>query len=163
MKNSKKHAVYALDVFIVLLLLFSIGGAAVRAFIGSGTIIGTADEDYYVSYIICNADSSLHEYFSEGAVFYTEDGDAFGTVADLATSTPARIYTEDDEGKFIKGYADPDTNSNMDISGTFAVKGTMQEDGFRLSGDYLASGMKVKVYCSGAATEILITDITKAS
>lgn len=159
MDKKSKNGVYALDIFIVVLLVFSIIGAGVRAFYGSGVILSGGEEDYYVSYIICNTDGSLTDHLSDGAVFYTENGDEFGKTAGDATTTPARIYTQNSEGKYITAYSD----THYDISGTFAVKGQMQDGGFVVSGEYLAPNMTVKITCSGVSAEILITDVTKAA
>ncbi len=159
MNKKSKNGVYALDIFIVVLLVFSIIGAAVRAFYGSGIIFSGEKENYYVSYIIYGTDSNMTEYFSDGAVFYSEDGEVFGTLAGDATTIPARVYTQNSEGKFIITQDDP----HVDLSGTFSVNGEMKDEGFVLGGSYLAPNMKVKVSCSGVSTEILITDITKAS
>ena len=159
MKKSKGQAVYALDVFIVILLVLSIVGAAVRVFWGNGRIIASADEEYYVSYVIYEAESSLGEYFSEGSVFYTGDGDVFGVVARDAVTTPAKFYAQNGEGEHVLAYSE----TKVDISGTFAVRGEMQEEGFVLSGEYLAPNMTVQVASGGVLCDILITDIAKAS
>ncbi len=159
MNNKSKNGVYALDIFIVVLLVFSIIGAAVRAFYGSGMILSGDADNYYVSYVICNTDSNMTGYFSEGAVFYTEDGEEFGSLVGDATSTPARIYTQNGEGKFITTYSD----THFDLTGTFSVSGEMKEQGFLCGSSYLAPNMTVKISRSGVTAEILITDITKAS
>ncbi len=159
MKKSKGHAVYALDIFIVILLVLSIVGAAVRVFWGNGRIIASADEDYYVSYVIYDAESSLGEYFSEGSIFYAPDGDVFGVVARDAVMTPAKFYSRNAEGEHVLAYSE----TKVDITGTFAVKGEMQEEGFVLSGEYLAPNMTVEVSGAGVNCKILITDIAKAS
>lgn len=159
MDKKSKNGIYALDIFIVVLLVFSIIGAAVRAFYGSGMILAGEKDNYYVSYVICNTDSNMTGYFSEGAVFYTEDGEEFGSLVGDATSTPARIYTQNSEGKYITSYSD----THFDLSGTFSVKGEMKDEGFVCGASYLAPNMTVKISRSGVACEILITDITKAS
>ena len=159
MDKKSKNGIYALDVFIIILLVFSIVGAGVRAFYGSSSVSTGSEESYYVSYIICNTDGSMTDYFSDGSVFYTEDGEEFGKTAGDATTTPARIYTQNSEGKYVTAYSD----TNYDIAGTFSVKGEMQDGGFVCAGSYLAPNMTVKINRSGVSAEILITEVTKAS
>ena len=158
MNKKSNNGVYALDIFIVVLLVFSIIGAAVRVFYASDMILSGEKDNYYVSYVICNTDSNMTGYFSEGAVFYTEDGEEFGSLVGDATSTPARVYTQNSEGKYITSYSD----THFDLSGTFSVNGEMKEQGFVCGSSYLAPNMTVKISRSGVTAEILITDITKA-
>ncbi|MBQ2730073.1 MAG: hypothetical protein IJF69_04800 [Clostridia bacterium] len=158
-KTKKKIA--AIDVLIVLLLLFCIAGIGVRIAVGdSGMFAKENRGEYVVSYVIEGEEDQYSSFFSEGSAFYLENGEMFGTLTGNATFTPAAVRSENSRGEYVHGYA---SDGTVDIKGTAIVKGTMTETGFLLnSNTYIAPNMTLTVSSSDITVKLLITDITKA-
>lgn len=156
MKNKRISVV---DIFVVLLFVLAVAGIAIKLFAPTGGAFYGESEDYYISYSISGADSELGKCFADGTAFYTEGEDLFGVVAGDIITTPAKIYNENSEGEYVVGYS---SGSNIDISGTFTVKGRMTDSGFLSGGKYYCTNMTVKLFGGNAAVEVLITDIVKA-
>ncbi len=150
----------AVDAFIVVLLAAAVIGVGFRVFAGNAGLFRTSEDEYYISYVIENADSELGKAITSGTVFYIEDEKLFGTAYGDVITTPAKIYNENSKGEYVVGYS---SGARIDIQGSFSVKGTMTEKGFVNDCGYLAAGMTLKVYGGGVASEILITDIVKAT
>ena len=159
--NQPKKKIAAIDVLIVLLLMLCVAGVAVRIAVGeNGLFSGEEKGSYVVSYVIEGEKDEYSNYFSEGAEFFLENGDRFGSLSGNATFTPAKILGENSRGEAVISYA---ADGTVDITGTFLVKGTLSESGFLLnSNTYIAPNMTVTVVSSDITATITVTDITKA-
>ena len=159
--NQQKKKIAAVDVLIILLLMLCLAGVAVRIAVGENGLFSKDEKgSYMVSYVIEGENDEYSSYFSEGAEFYLENGDRFGTLSGNATFTPARIIGENSRGEAVISYA---SDGTVDISGTFLVRGTMTQSGFLLnSNTYIAPNMTVTVGSSDITATITVTDIVKA-
>lgn len=160
METNTKKRVAAIDIVIILLLVCAVVGVGFKVFAGNVGLFAGNDEEYYISYVIEGADSDMGKLITNGTMLYSDNDEYFGAVVGDVITTPAKIYNENSDGEYVLGYS---SGSHIDIAGTLSVRGKMTEKGFVHSGDYYAAGMRIKLYGGGAAPEILITDIVKAS
>ncbi len=165
-KNVKRR-VSALDVFIVVLVLMCIAGVIVRVYVGSEGILPVLDPDiseYAVSFEIKQVKASVGGYLSSGEKLWTESGELFGTVSDNVTVTPAQIFFEDKDGKYVSVYSSADNgdNSLVDIKGSVVTEGYMAEYGFLAGGTtYVAPNYEIDLHTEKATVTVIITGISK--
>lgn len=158
-KGAKRFA--AIDALVILLLLLCVAGIAVRMAIGPGGLLSSHDKgDYIVSYIVTGIRGEYSDCFSEGKEFFFEDGEHFGTLTAGAVFTPARLYGEDADGKYVPSYA---SDGRVDVRGTALCEGKMTDEGFLLGGSiYAAANSQFTVSSADITVDIVITDIAKA-
>lgn len=163
-----KRRISPLDVFIFILVLMCIAGVILRVFVGKDGVlpeVSPEKEEYAVSFSISGAMSSQSGAFTNGERFYCEDGSSFGTLNDRVF-TPAVIYTEGEDGKFIVSHSGDDNgdNSLVDIKGTMIVEGYETDYGFLLNGkDYIAPNYSLTLHTAKTTADVKIMDITKIS
>ncbi len=161
METYSKKRVAAIDIFVILLLCCAVFGVGFKVFAGNVGLFAGAEEEYYVSYVIEAADSEIGKLITSGTSFYFEENGAhFGKAEGNIITTPARIYNENSKGEYILGYS---TGAQVDITGTFSVRGKMTDEGFVCGGEYVAAGMKIRLKGNGISQTVLITDISKAT
>ena len=160
----------ALDVFIILVAVACVVGVGARIYMGDkGDILGKESSesgDYLVSFLILDIRESSADSFIPGSVFYNHPiGDVFGSLVDTPTFTPAEIEIQDEEGNIILTYStESGDDARIDVRGTFAVSGTMTDEGFLMNGKtYIAPNKMVAVQSENIFVNMIITDITKAS
>ncbi len=165
--KAKNVKVSALDVFIALLVLMCIAGVIVRIYVGSDGILPVIDPDlseYAVSFEIKQAKAPVSGYLSAGESLWTSDGTLFGTVNDNVTVTPAQIFVEDSDGKYISVYssADMGDNSLIDIKGSASVQGHTADYGFLVNGKtYIAPNFEIELHTEKATVTVIVTGISK--
>lgn len=161
MKNGTNKRLSAVDAFIILLLIAAVVGVGFKVFAGNVGLFAGEKQEYYVSYVINEADKAVKDSLTEGAQFYTEGEKPFGSVTGEVRTTPAKIYNVNSDGEYVvKHYPD---GTKSEIEGTFLVKGTMTDKGLVCADEYLCAGMTLKIYGGGVATDILITDVVQVS
>lgn len=164
-KNVRR--VSALDIFIVILVLMCIAGVIVRIYVGSEGILPVLDPDiaeYAVSFEVKQAKASISGYLSSGEKLWTENGELFGTVSDNVTVTPAQVFVEDKDGKYISVYSSADIgdNSLVDIKGSVVTEGYMSDYGFLVGGEtYVAPNYEIELHTEKATVTVIITGISK--
>lgn len=158
-EGDKKPA--AADAFIIILLLICIAAVGVRIAVGNGGLLSTDKSgEYLVSYVVTGIKSEYTESFSEGAEFYLENGEHFGTLRSGAVFTPAKTYTENSDGALRAVYA---TDGTVDVKGVALVRGTMTDSGFLLGGiRYIAPNLSLTASSSDITVKLTVTDITPA-
>jgi len=157
-----------LDVFVVILLILCVAGLIVRVAVGKdGALPEGAPEsgEWAVTFEIPSLKASSGDGFPAGALLYTEDGDIFGTISDQVSVTPAKIYTEDEDGRFVLTYSGSEgDNSLVDIRGTATVEGYEVDYGFFAGGKVLASpGCELTLHTDTATVKARIQDIVRIS
>lgn len=163
----KDKRISALDVFIVVLVLMCIAGVIVRIYVGSDGIMPAVDpeiSEYAVSFEIKQVKSNISGYLSSGEKLWTENGELFGTVNDNVTVTPAQLFVEDKDGKYMPVYssADAGDNSLVDIKGSAVTEGYIAEYGFLVGGKtYIAPNYEIELHTEKATVTVVITGITK--
>lgn len=160
MEVYSKRRFAAIDVLIIILLCCAVFAVGFKVFAGNVGLFAASEEDYYISYVVESADSSIGKHITAGTNFYFENEKYFGSATGDIITTPARIYNENADGEYILSYS---SGAKVDITGTFHVRGKMTDKGFVCGGEYLAAGMKLRICGNGVSPEILITDIAKAS
>ncbi len=160
MESYSKRRISAIDVLIILLLCCAAFAVGFKVFAGNAGLFAGAEEDYYISYVIEAADSQVGKLITSGSNFYFENEKNFGYAVGDVITTPARVYNENANGEYILSYS---SGAQVDITGTFQVRGKMTEKGFVCGGEYLSPGMSVNIYGNGASPKILITDIAKVA
>lgn len=165
--EKKSRKLSALDVFVIILALMCVAGAAVRFYAGDSGILPISDpekEEYAVSFEIAQVKTVLGGYIASGENLYNEDGSLFGTVGENVTITPAKLYVEDAEGKYIQIYSSADNgdNSLIDIRGTVSVSGYFTDYGFLADGKtYIAPNYVITLHTNKTTVDVRITDISK--
>lgn len=166
---SKRGRVSALDVFVVILLVLCVAGLIVRIAVGKEGILpeGAPEKsEWAVGFEVSSLRASSGGDIAAGDVFYTEDGDIFGTVGDQVSVTPAKIFTEDEDGKLVLTYsgAEGGDNSLVDIKGTMTVEGYTVDYGFLAGGKTLATpGSELALHTDRATFTVKILDIAGLS
>ncbi|MBE6562700.1 MAG: DUF4330 family protein [Ruminococcaceae bacterium] len=167
-ENAKKGGrVSALDVFIAVLVLMCIAGVIVRVYVGSDGILPVISpelSEYAVSFEVKQAKASVSGYLSAGESLWTEDGTLFGTVSDNITVTPAQIFVEDSDGKYVSVYSSADIgdNSLVDIKGAASVQGYTADYGFLVNGKtYIAPNFEIELHTEKATVTVIVTGISK--
>ncbi|MBR6916862.1 MAG: hypothetical protein IKN38_01640 [Clostridia bacterium] len=162
-----RKRISALDVFVILLMVLCIAGMIVRVSVGREGVMpeGTPKKgSYALSFEISGQRSSLGSELSQGEVFYSEDGKVFGTLTDQVSVTPAKIYSVDDEGKYILGYSSSDGGEGglVDIRGTMTVEGYQVEYGFLAGGKIFASpNERLTLHTDTSTVTVKVTDVAK--
>ena len=165
--NNEKKKISSLDVFLFILLIMCIAGVAVRLAVGENGILPAAAPDqteFAVSFELRQAKTSLSGFFSSGEVFYDEGSDVFGTVDGQVSVTPAQLFTEDEDGKYVISYsgAENGDNSLVDIRGTMTVKGYKTDYGFLVNGEtYIAPNFVISLHSDKTTSDVRIMDITE--
>ncbi len=161
METYSKKRITAIDVFVILLLCCAVFGVGFKVFAGNVGLFAAAEEEYYVSYVIEAADSEISKLITSGSSFYYDENETFfGTVSGNVVTTPARVYNENAKGEYILSYSN---GAQVDIAGTFSVRGKMTEKGFVCGGEYVTPGMEIRLRGNGVTQSVLITDISKAT
>ena len=161
-----KKKISALDVFVIAVLLFCIAALAVRLAVGrEGVLPENAPEsgDFALSFEAAGLRAGAVEALGAGATVYTEDGAVFGTLADSVSVTPAKLYHEDAEGRYVMTYSPSDGPDGgvVDVRGTLTVEGYFTDSGFIACGSLFASPNTVLILHTGDVTfEARIMDIT---
>lgn len=167
--NGKDRRVGVLDVFVIILILLCVAGLIVRIAVGrDGVLPEGAPEsgEWALSFEISSVRAGVGDGFSVGEVMYTENGEVFGTVSGQVSVTPAKIYSEDEEGRYILSYASSDggDNSMVDIKGTLTSEGYAVDYGFLVGGKIFASpGSELTLHTEKATCSVKILDIVKIS
>lgn len=157
----KSPRISPLDIFITILVLMCIAGVIIRVYVGRDGILpdGSAEtSEYAVSFEIKNAIPELSTYLSSGESLYDEGGVLFGTLGGTLTVTPAQIFVEDNEGKYVPAYS----SSENDIRGTIMLEGYYAEYGFLVNGKtYIAPNFEIKLSTGMATFTAKVTGISK--
>ncbi len=165
-ENKQGKRISALDIFAALLLILCVAGLVIRLTVGREGVLpegAPESDDYAVSFEIAGQRSSAGTGLSAGDVFYTEDDAVFGTVTDQISVTPARIYTENEEGRLTLGYSSSEGDSGLvDIRGTMTVVGYPVDYGFLAGGKtYVAPNHTLILHTDKMTVSVRITDVTK--
>lgn len=167
-ENAKKSGrISALDVFIAVLVLMCIAGVIVRVYVGSEGILPVLDPDiseYAVSFEIKQVKAPVSGYLAPGERLWTADGTLFGTISGNLTVTPAQIFVEDADGKYISVYSSADNgdNSLIDIKGSAMTEGYAADYGFLVNGKtYIAPNYEIELHTEKATVIVIITGISK--
>ena len=140
MEGSKvKNKISALDVFVAAVLLLCIAALAARLAAGRDGILpeGAPEKgSFALSFEAPGMRSGSVEALAAGTIVSTEDGDVFGTIADSVSVTPAKLYTEDAEGKYVLSYSPSDgaDGGTVDVRGTLTVEGYFTDSAFLVGG-----------------------------
>lgn len=164
---NKTGRISALDVFIAVLVLMCIAGVIVRVYVGSEGILPVLDpeiSEYAVSFEIKQVKAPVSTYLGSGESLWTADGELFGTVSDNVTVTPAQIFVEDQDGKYIAVYSSADIgdNSLVDIKGSALTEGYTADYGFLVNGKtYIAPNYEIELHTEKATVTVVITGISE--
>ncbi len=165
MNSNSKRKISALDIFAVLLLLLCVAGVIVRAYVGDGGAIsdvGKENGEYTVSFEITGVSGTVGSYIAEGENLYGEGGVLIGTVKEGVTVTPAVIFAEDKDGKYVQSYSASDNGetSLVDVKGTMFVKGREVACGFLANGKtYLSPNFETELHTKNVTVTVKITDV----
>ena len=160
-ETKKVSRVSPLDIFIAILVVMCIVGVVIRVYVGKDGILPASNNetaDYVVSFEIKNAIPELSTYLTSGESLYDSEGNLFGTVSENLTVTPAQIFVEDSEGKYVPVYS---SNEN-DIRGTVMLSGSYADYGFLAGGKtYIAPNYDIELHTGMASFTMKITGISK--
>ncbi len=166
--TGKRGALTPLDVFMILICVICVAGVAVRAIVGRDASVPAPkpeQTEYAVSFELTGARADATGYFTAGEVLYTEDGEVFGTVRDQVSVTPAKIFSEDEDGRLVLSYsgADNGDGSLVDIKGTLTLEGFETDYGFLVGGKlYIAPNYELTLHTSKTTANVRITGINPA-
>jgi len=167
--EKRRRGITALDAVVVILVILCVAGLVIRIAIGrDGVIPEGAPEsaEYAVAFEISKLRASSGSDIAAGEVLYTEDGRVFGTVTDQVSVTPAKIYTEDDEGRYILSYSGSEggDGSLVDIRGTASVEGSEVDYGFLVGSNILATpGREIVLHTDKLTATVRILDVTRVT
>ena len=137
-ENKLNRKISALDVVAIVLIVLCVAGLIIRLTVGRDGVMpegAPKSEDYAVSFEITGQRSSAGTDISSGDVFFTADDAVFGTVTEQLSVTPARLYTENEEGKLTLSYSSSEGDGGLvDIRGTMTVSGYPVDYGFLAGG-----------------------------
>lgn len=165
--EKKRRSLSALDVSVIIIALLCVAGVMVRIYAGDSGVLPISNpdkEEYVASFEISGVKTVLGTGISSGEKLYDENGSFVGTVGENVTITPAKLYVEDSEGKYIQIYASADNgdNSLIDIRGTVLTKGYYTDYGFLADGKtYIAPNYTIELHTDRATFTLRITDISK--
>ena len=162
-----------LDAVIILLVITSVLGIYFRYNVIDTLKNQREMKEYVISFSVDNIRSSTRNYLNVGdAVYYSEDGEAFGelmaykdgsTVA-LNLDDYAWEYLVDKNGNFVQGYySDSDSmNARIMVSGRILCQGLYSEDGgFLVNGTrHIASGQSIQVQTELVTLTLVVKDIS---
>ena len=164
--TTQKRRLSALDVFAIVIVLLCAAGVIVRVYVGADGIlsdIGKENKEYTVSFEVTGITSAIGTYLTQGETFYGENGEMIGTIGEGVTVTPAMIFIEDADGKYVQTYSSADNGdaSLVDVRGTLTVEGYETEYGFLANGKtYLSPNFETPMHTKSATVTVKITDIT---
>lgn len=160
-ETKKASRVSPLDIFIAILVIMCIAGVVIRVYVGKDGILpaaGSETADYVVSFEIKNAIPELSTYLASGESLYDDEGNLFGTVNENLTVTPALVFVEDSEGKYVPVYS----SSENDIRGTVMLSGRYESYGFLVNGKvYIAPNFEIELHTGMASFTMKVTGISK--
>ena len=164
----EKRSLSALDVFIVILVLLCLAGLALRVALGRD---GSLPEDspktgeFALTFEIPSLKAQSGSDISAGDVLYTEDGAVFGTLTSQLSVTPARIYSEDADGKYVLSYSSGEGDGALvDVTGVMTVTGYQTGYGFLAGGKTLASpGCEIALHTDRLTFTVRVTDVARVS
>lgn len=160
-----KRKISPLDVFVIVLLVLCVAGVALRIYVGTDGILPDITKEtgeYAVSFEVTGISSAVSTYLAKGEPLYSESGELIGTVREGITVTPAVIFVEDADGKYVQTYSGADNGdaSLVDVRGTFTVEGHETGYGFLANGKtYLAPNYVTEMHTRNATFSVKITDI----
>ena len=169
-QQTKKKRFGALDYMILLLALVCVGSVAFRVITNLAEKKSNMKE-YTLDFQIFGIRESSFENYLEGAEdglnFYLDDGDVeLGKLdqENLNKTTASRFF--DLLNGTLERVTAPELEDGLtkvDVTGTFTVKGVMDEESgtFLLNGNrYLALNKEVLIYSKYLSVTILVTGIT---
>jgi regulator of protease activity HflC (stomatin/prohibitin superfamily) len=172
MKNgsNRKFKIGALDIFIIVCLVFAIAAVGTRFFVNRNSGVGdkVQMENYVVSIKINDIkDSSAQSYFEPGTNFYLEDTNAiFGAVREGLTINDAEKVYEMPNGDVViaQNNATGDLY-RVDVEMSVDVLGKIDAEGrFLLNGNtYICVNKEIKIYSKYLSVTGTITSVTKVS
>ena len=167
-ENGRTKKLSALDVFVIVLACLAAAGLVVRVAVGRG---GALPEDapvkgeYALTFEISSMKASGGSELVSGDVMYTESGEVFGTVSGRLSVTPAKIYTEDADGKYVLSYSNGEGDSAaVDVKGVIKTEGYKTDYGFLVGGRIFASpGYEITLHTDKLTASVKVIDIAKVT
>ena len=168
MDKKEKRGLSALDVFVITLAALALAGLVIRIAVGRD---GALPEDapvkgeYAVTFEIASLSATNGSEIQSGDVLYTENGELFGTVSGRLSVTPAKIYTEDADGKYVLSYSGGEGDSaTVDVKGVIKTEGYKTDYGFLAGGKIFASpGCELKLHTEKLTAYVRVIDIAKVT
>lgn len=158
--KEKKFTFGVLDVFLILVVILSAAGIAVRCVLtDENGILATTPEktSAAVQILIEGIENSSSDYFSEDAVFTVGSGEDEGRLMSV-TVQPAEYYVENEKGELEIAYEDAE-NGRRDVRCTVVVEGYYRDGIFMLGGKTpMLPGSSVPVSGGGITVTALIID-----
>lgn len=158
--KGKKLAFGVLDIFLILVVVLSAAGVAVRCVLTdkNGILAVTPERtSAAVQILIEGIENSSSDFFSENAVFTVGDHDESGRLMSV-TVQPAEYYKENEKGELEIAYEDEE-NGRRDVRCTVVVEGYYRDGIFMLGGvTPMLPGAEVKLSGSGVVATALIID-----
>lgn len=171
MNNTKqrKFRLGALDIFIIICLIFCLVAVGARYFINRNSDIGESVQmdSYIISIKILDIkDSSAQLYFEPGSEFYLEETNApFGTILEGVTISDAEKVYEMPNGDIViaQNNATGDLY-RVDVEASFDAVGRVDSDGrFLLNGNtYIGANKEVKLYSKYLSVTAMVTSVIKS-
>ncbi len=167
-ENGRTKRLSALDVFVIVLACLAFAGLVIRIALGRD---GALPEDapvkgeYAVTFEIASLKAIGGSELSSGDMVYTENGEVFGTVSGRLPVTPARIYTEDADGKYVLSYSSGEGDSaTVDVKGVIKTEGYKTDYGFLVGGKIFASpGYEITLHTDKLTANVRVIDIAKVT
>lgn len=159
-ENKRKFTFGALDVFLILAVILSAAGIAVRCVLTdeNGILAVTPEKtSVAVQILIEGIENSSSDYFSEDAVFGVGTEGDEGRLMSV-TVQPAEYYVENERGELEIAYEDAE-NGKRDVRCTVVVEGYYRDGIFMLGGKTpMLPGGTVRMSGGGISVTALIID-----
>ncbi len=167
-KEKKKRGWQALDVFVAAAIILALAGFVLSVALGRDGALpegAPVKGEYAVTFEIRSLSASGGSDLSAGDVMYTESGDVFGTVSGRLSVTPAKIYTEDADGKYVLSYSGGEgDNAAFDVKGVITTEGYKTDYGFLAGGKIFASpGYDLTLHTDKLTASVKVIDIAKVT
>ncbi len=156
----KKSVLGILDVFLILLVIFSVAGVAARCVLtGENGVLAKTPESVSaaVQVLVTSIEGTSADYFSNGAEFSVGKVGSAGKIIS-STVTPAEYFTENENGDIVIGYEDGE-HGKIDVRCTVIVSGFYRDGIFLLKGEEpLLPGAKVSLSGDSIVVDALVID-----
>ncbi len=164
--NSKsKRRLTVVDVFAVLIVLACIVTLVIGLYVKKNSPGEITDRgEYRVSFTVKSIRASTAKLLTNGSEFFLSDGTVFGTLADNVSVTPAVIYSLNEDGVYIKTFAeDNGDNTLVDVAGVMNVNGGRDSSGLFRTSDktYVAPAAEITLHSDLLEMTVTVTGIEK--
>ncbi len=153
---TKRMRFRAMDLFLVMLVLFAVIGIARRAGAFRANAADTL-RDYSVRAVWTDVDSRTVACLSKGETLYTNAGELFGTVLEVRSAPHKVVFREN--GERVAAVYPPGTRE--DVYMTVAVRGG-EHDGviLRENGKAILEGETYRLYSERASAVLTILSLS---